>query len=158
MVALAKNSARSHKETRQALELAFARLRNGNPRLVPKGTSVTPTAVAKEAGIRRETLYRFHEPVLAQIRTHTNRQPRQQLREQRSELRNAQAASKELRELVEEAQRNEEALARINHRLAARVSELERVIELRDKTIDDLRRALSASSDRKVVPLNSRKG
>ena len=50
LAALTENSERSHKATRQALELAFARLRNGNPRVMPKGTPVTPTAVAKEAG------------------------------------------------------------------------------------------------------------
>jgi len=153
LAALTENSERSHKATRQALELAFARLRNGNPRVMPKGTPVTPTAVAKEAGIRRETLYRFHEPVLTGIRSHNSKQPRDQLREQRLELKKALAAAKEFRELAEEAQRTEEALARINHRLAARVTELERLLELRDNVIGELRLAMPASPDRIVVPL-----
>lgn len=154
--ALAESSERSQKATRAALELAFARLRHGNPRVVPKGTSITPTAVAKEAGVRRETLYRFHEPVLTQIRTHNDKQPRDQLRHQRSELKNALAAAKELRKLAEDAQRAEEALARINHRLAGRVAELERLLKLRDEALDELR--IEGKTARgNVLPLKPRK-
>lgn len=156
--ALTESSERSQKATREALELAFARLRHGNPRTVPKGTSVTPTSVAKEAGVRRETLYRFHEPVLTQIRTHNDQQPREQLRQNRSELTKARANAKDLRKLAEDAQKAEEALARINHRLAARIQELEQLLRLRDQTIADLRDQTTTTTPGKVVQIKPRRG
>lgn len=156
--ALVASSQRSHQTTRDALELAFARLRHGNPKVVTKGTSVTPTSVAKEAGVSRETLYRFHEPVLTQIRIHNDQQPREQLRQSRAELIKAKATAKELRKLVEDAQLAEEALARINHRMAARIQELEQLLHVRDQIISSLREANASGMSSQVVQIKPRRG
>lgn len=158
LAALTSSSERTHKATREALELAFARLRHGNPKVVSKGCAITPTAVAREAGVRRETLYRFHEPVLTQIRTHGRKQPMDRLRQSQVELGQEKASSQALRVLVEQAQQAEEALARINHRLTAQLAEMEQKLLLREQTIRELRdqiasyskvRALSLSRERK---------
>lgn len=156
--ALTEHSERSQKTTRNALELAFARLRHGNPKIVAKGTAITPTSVAKEAGIRRETLYRFHEPVLTQIRTHSNLLPRDLLRQSRAEVAKQKASSKELRQLADDAQKAEEALARINHRLTARIQDLEKLLHLRDQTIADLRVHISKEHAGNVLPIKPRRG
>jgi membrane-bound lytic murein transglycosylase B len=107
------------------LELALRRLANGNPTVVKKGTKISASSVAAEAGVDRVTLYRFHEPVLTEIRKINDTAPKTQLKESRSELAQTNIKMKEYRRLVEEAQEEVAALARINYRLDARISELE---------------------------------
>lgn len=153
--ALAASSERTEKATRQALELALARLRHGNPKVVQKGAAVTPTSVAREAGVRRETLYRFHQPVLDQIHEFNSKGPREEVRRLRTELAAQRATVKELRRLAENAQKAEEGLARVNHRLTARVAELEQLLRVRDETIRDLRQGSNTPS--RVVAIDRRR-
>ena len=120
--ALAAQKRHSVKDTREKLELAVRRLVNGNPRIVKKGTRITAASVAKEAGVDRVTLYRFHEPVLVEIRKINDTAPKALLKESRSELAQSAAKQKEYRRLVEEAQEEVAALARINYRLDARIA------------------------------------
>ena len=136
--ALAAHGRESVKETRQELELAVRRLVNGNPRQVPKGTKLTAASVCKEAGVDRATLYRFHEPVLTEIRRINDTTPRAQLKESRSELAATETKLKEYRALVEEAQAEVAALARVNYRLDARNKELEDLLRIRDEVISQL--------------------
>lgn len=77
--ALRAHKADSVKETRQELELAIRRIVNGNPQHVKKGTPLSPAAVAAEAGVDRSTLYRYHEPVLTEIRRTTDATPQKKL-------------------------------------------------------------------------------
>ena len=141
--ALAAQKRQSVKETRQKLELAVRRLVNGNPRIVKKGTKITAASVAKEAGVDRVTLYRFHEPVLVEIRKINDTAPKALLKESRSELAQSAAKQKEYRRLVEEAQEEVAALARINYRLDARIAELEELIRVRDGVIAGLQKQLN---------------
>ncbi len=134
--------------SRQRLELALRRIVNGNPRVVPKGSRPSASAVAKEAGLDRVTLYRFHAPILDEIRKLNDATPRAQLRKRQSDL--AQAASKlaEYRKLVEDAQGEVTALARENYRLQARVTEVESMLSVRDKTIAGLQRQVNTQPRR----------
>ena len=141
--ALAAQKRQSVKETREKLELAVRRLVNGNPRIVKKGTKITAASVAKEAGVDRVTLYRFHEPVLVEIRKINDTAPKALLKESRSELAKSEAKQKEYRRLVEEAQEEVAVLARINYRLDARIAELEELIRVRDEVIFGLQRELN---------------
>lgn len=141
--ALTAQKRQSMKETREKLELALRRLANGNPRVVKKGTKVTAASVAKEAGVDRVTLYRFHEPVLVEIRKINDTAPKALLKESRSELAQSAVKQKEYRRLVEEAQEEVAALARINYRLDARIAELEELIRVRDGVIAGLQRELN---------------
>ena len=136
--ALMLQKRQSVKETRQRLELALRRLANGNPRVVKKGTKISAASVAKEASIDRVTLYRFHEPVLTEIRKINDTTPKAMLKESRSELIQSADKLKEYRRLVEEAQEDVAALARANYRLDVRISELEELIRVRDERIADL--------------------
>lgn len=133
--ALASHQRESIKQTRAKLELALRRLITGNPKIVKKGSKITAVSVCAEACVDRATLYRFHEPVLAEIRRINEATPKAQLKEKRSDLARAQAKEKEYRLLAEEAQRETAALARINYRLQARVSELEELLQNRDQII-----------------------
>jgi hypothetical protein len=142
--ALAAHGRESVKETRQELELAVRRLVNGNPRQVPKGTKLTAASVCKEAGVDRATLYRFHEPVLTEIRRINDTTPRAQLKESRSELAATETKLKEYRALVEEAQAEVAALARVNYRLDARNKELEDLLRIRDEVISQLQQQVNA--------------
>lgn len=149
----------SVKETRKKLELALRRLANGNPRVVKKGTKISAASVAKEAGVDRVTLYRFHEPVLVEIRKINDTAPKAQLKESRSELAKSEAKQKEYRRLIEEAQEEVAALARINYRLDARIAELEELIRVRDDAIAGLQKALNERDSKpKVVPINTKAG
>lgn len=141
--ALAAQKRHSVKDTREKLELAVRRLVNGNPRIVKKGTRITAASVAKEAGVDRVTLYRFHEPVLVEIRKINDTAPKALLKESRSELAQSAAKQKEYRRLVEEAQEEVAALARINYRLDARIAELEELIRVRDGVIAGLQKQLN---------------
>lgn len=144
--ALAAHGRDSVKETRQKLELAVRRLVNGNPQIVPKGTKLTAASVCKEAVVDRATLYRFHEPVLTEIRHINDTTPRAQLKESRSELATTEAKLKEYRTLVEEAQAEVAALARINYRLDARNKELEELLRIRDGVIAQLQQQVNSST------------
>lgn len=142
---------RGHKEasqanTRQELELALARLRNGNPSKVKKDTRITPAAVAQEAGVDRSTLYRFHEPILTQIRKLTEKEPRQQLMAKRNELGDAVAKAKEYRELLENVQDELKAWARQNYALSHKVQEMEEMLRIRDEIIAQLQQQVNARS------------
>jgi chromosome segregation ATPase len=141
--ALAAQKSQSVKETRQKLELALRRLVNGNPKVVKKGTRITASSVAAEAGVDRVTLYRFHEPILTEIRKINDTAPKAQLKESRSELAQINTKMKEYRRLVEQAQEEVAALARINYRLDARISELEGLIQVRDERIADFQKQIN---------------
>lgn len=141
--ALAAQKRQSLKATREKLELAVRRLVNGNPRVVPKGTKLSAASVAKEAEVDRVTLYRFHEPVLSEIRRITDTAPKARLKESRAELVQSENKLKEYRALVEEAQGEVAALARINYRLDARIAELEGLIRIRDEVIAGLQKQLN---------------
>ncbi len=154
--ALAAQKRHSVKDTREKLELAVRRLVNGNPRIVKKGTRITAASVAKEAGVDRVTLYRFHEPVLDEIRKINDTAPKALLKESRSELAQSAAKQKEYRRLVEEAQEEVAALARINYRLDARIAELEDLIRVRDGVIAGLQKELNerGSKSKSVTPIS----
>lgn len=141
--ALANQKRRSVKETRLKLELALSRLTNGNPKVVKKGTKISAASVAREAGVDRVTLYRFHEPVLVEIRKINDSAPIELLRESRSELTKSNTKLKEYRKLVEDAQDEVACLARINYRLDARITELEELIRVRDERITELHKQLN---------------
>ena len=141
--ALAIQKRQSVKETRQKLELALRRLVNGNPRVVKKDTKISVASVAKEAGVDRVTLYRFHEPVLSEIRKINDTAPKAMLKESRSELVQSTVKLKEYRRLVEQSQEDVAALARINYRLDARISELEELILVRDCHLAELQKQVN---------------
>jgi chromosome segregation ATPase len=107
--------------------------------------------VAAEAGVDRVTLYRFHEPVLTEIRKINDTAPKTQLKESRSELAQTNIKMKEYRRLVEEAQEEVAALARINYRLDARISELEGLIRVRDERIADFQNQLNEHNTKSKV-------
>lgn len=136
----------SLRQTRQELEMALARLRNGNPRRVKRGTSISATTVATEAGIDRSTLYRFHEPVLTAIRKLNETASKQQLEAKRGELGEARAKAREYREALEVARNEMTAWARQNYALAHRVQDLETTLRHRDKVIAELQARLAESS------------
>jgi len=143
--ALAAHGRQSVRDTREKLELAVRRLVHGNPQVVPKGTKISAASVAKEDGVDRVTLYRFHEPVLVEIRKINDSAPKAKLKESRSELAQADTKLKEYRKLVEDAQEEVAALARINYRLDARNKELEELLRIRDEVITQLQQQVNSS-------------
>ncbi|MFU5948438.1 hypothetical protein ACM7P6_07840 [Pseudomonas aeruginosa] len=151
--ALRAHKEASQRQTRQELELALARLRNGNPRRVKRGTAISATTVATEAGIDRSTLYRFHEPILTAIRKFNETTPRQQLEAKQGELGEARAKASEYREALQAAREEMTAWARQNYALTHRVQELEAILRQRDKLIADLQARLAEAG--KSVSLRS---
>lgn len=147
--ALAKHAQRSLRDTRRKLELAMHRLVHGNARVVPKGTKLSAASVAKEAGVDRATLYRFHEPILTEIRRINDSGPKSQLQASRTRNQEANARLKEYRALVEQSQAEVVALARINYRLQARIDELESSLRVRDERIAALQREINAAPKRR---------
>lgn len=144
--ALAAQQRKQEQATRRKLELALRRIVNGNPKVVGKGVKLSAASVAKEAGVDRSTLYRNHEPVLVEIRRVNDSGPKAQLKESRSAKAQAEAKLREYRGLVEEAQEETQALARINYRLETRIEELENLIRIRDEVIAGLQSQMNRRS------------
>jgi len=156
--ALAVQKSRSVKKTRSELEMALSRMIKGNPRVVKQGSKVNAASVAREAGIDRATLYRYHEPILVEIRKINDSTPKARLKESRSELSQADAKLKEYRKLVEEAQEEVVALARENYMLDGRIVELEELLRVRDTIIEGLQRQLNVKETKKFpVPMQREK-
>ena len=149
--ALAVQKSRSVKKTRSELEMALSRMIKGNPRVVKQGSKVNAASVAREAGIDRATLYRYHEPI-------NDSTSKARLKESRSELSQADAKLKEYRKLVEEAQEEVVALARENYMLDGRIVELEELLRVRDTIIEGLQRQLNVKETKKFpVPMQREK-
>lgn len=112
---------------------------------------ITASSVAEEAGVDRATLYRFHEPVLTEIRKINDTAPKAKLKESHSELAQTSTKMKEYRRLVEEAQEEVAALARINYRLDARISELGGLIRVRDERIAEFQKQLNERNSKSHI-------
>lgn len=140
--ALRAHKVASQKQTRKALELALSRLRNGNPKRVQRGIAITASAVAEEAGVDRSTLYRFHEPILSDIRKLNETTQKKRLEGKRTELSVAIDKLRECRALLEEKQSEINLWARQNYALSHRLQGLEGMIAERDNTIADLQARL----------------
>ncbi|EGW21591.1 hypothetical protein [Methylobacter tundripaludum] len=149
--ALRSHKAESLKKTRHELELAVRRIINENPKRVKKGTSLSPASVAKEADVERSTLYRYHEPVLTEIRRMNDATPQKKLREKHSELADANVKAKEYRIMLEEEQANLAQMARQNYALNLRIKEMEGMLRDRDLLIAELQRG-----NLKVIPVGKK--
>lgn len=149
--ALRAHKVASQRQTRQDLERALARLRNGNPRRVKKGTPITAASVAEEAGIDRSTLYRYHEPILTEIRKVNETTQKKRLQAKQGELAESQTRTREYRKALEEVQAEMNAWARQNYMLAHKVQELEALILERDTSIAELQSQLREA--RKTVQI-----
>lgn len=95
------------------------------------GTRINPATVAREAGLDRATIYRYHTPILLAIRALKATEVEQA--GQRSEQ-----AGSALRRLAQEAQADVAALARINYRISAEQSELKKLVGLKEQRIVEL--------------------
>jgi len=151
--ALRAHKEASQRQTRHELELALARLRNGNPKRVKKGVLISAASVAEEANVSRSTLYRFHDSILAEIRQLNEVTPKKKLQTKCGELAEIQSKAKEYREALIEARDEMTDWARQNYALAHRVQELEEQLRQREKTIADLQARLQEAG--KVVALRT---
>jgi len=151
--ALRANKEASQRQTRHELELALARLRNGNPKRVKKGVLISAASVAEEANVSRSTLYRFNDSILAEIRQLNEVTPKKKLQTKCGELAEIQSKAKEYREALIEARDEMTDWARQNYALAHRVQELEEQLRQREKTIADLQARLQEAG--KVVALRT---
>lgn len=149
--ALMAHKKASQLQTRKALELALSRLRNGNPKKVKRGTPITASSVAEEAGVDRSTLYRFHEPILSELRKLNDTSQKKKMEIKQTELSAASYKLREYRSMLEEKQSEIGSWARQNYALSHRVQELEAQIQHRDKVIADLQARLNEAG--KVVVL-----
>lgn len=133
----------SHAETRQALEAALARLRNGKPKVVEPNANITVSSVAREARVHRSTVHNHHPGVVAEIQQLVNRTACDQLKEKRGQLKRANVRLRELTATMEQLQHDKTNLARINHALAHRNQELERQMASKDEKLKALLRRLN---------------
>ena len=152
---------RAHKirmmeKTHGELQSAILRIVNGRPRRVPKGSRLTVNNVAKEAGVDRSTIYKYHAAVLSDIHTRNNATPKAVLKEKRGELSRAQDRVKDYRRLTAEAQADKEKLLQVNYRLNRQIKYLEALLKQRDKVIKELQKDLNSKSRKKVVGLKKR--
>ncbi len=147
--ALVIRAKKSLSETREILKEAMDRILRDEPEIVARGTRLTPASVAKEAGIERSTLYRFHQPIIDEIRQQKAEATATQLRVARGQSQKTEARLKEYRLLVEQAQQEVALLAKINYRLQARIDELEANLRVRDERILVMQRELNSPSVRR---------
>ena len=137
-------------DTRERLQNALQRLIDGLPLVVKPGGRISPTSVAKEAGVDRVTLYRYHEPILLAIKSIN----RPQVKSNNSDASRTKKLIENLRELAEVAQKEVERLAKINYRLNAERVEMSELLNSRDRIIQDLRqRLLERDQISTIIPL-----
>lgn len=136
---LASHQERSIQATRKELERALARIESGKTKVVKTGARISVAAVCDEAGVERSTLYRYHEPVLRKIGEAKKKIEHSDSKHRRAEQARAAAKQHDYRALAEEAQAEAAALARINYRLQARISELEEMLRGRDSVIQGMK-------------------
>lgn len=146
---LAAHTRQSLRETRRKLDLALGRLVKGNPRVVKKGVRLSASSVAQEAGVDRATIYRYHEPILTEIRRINDSGTKAKLEASRVHSNEATARLKEYRNLAEQAQEEVAALARINYRLQARIDDLEDCLRVRDQRIAEMQKQLNTQPRRR---------
>jgi len=131
-------------KTFQELLGAIARIQEGTSQLLPPGTRLTVSTLAKEAGINRATIYKYHPDIIARIELLNKFDSKQQLKEKRSELSKARDSAKVYRKLLGQAQKDKEHLVRINYQLTHQLEELERRLGQRDEVIAALKRQLNS--------------
>lgn len=117
--------------TREKLETALNRLVNVKL-LDPEKVKITPTSVAREVGVDRATLYRYHAPLLLAIKSAN-------FQKTISETARTSERANELRKLAEDAQSEVAALARINYRISAEYAEMKNLLAIKERAIADLR-------------------
>ena len=144
-------------KTHRGLQQAILRIVNGRPKRVVKGSKLTINNVAKEAGIDRSTIYKYHSAILNEIHSRKNATSTAMLKEKKSDLARASDQVRQYRKMTEEAQAEIESFAQVNYRLNHRIKELEALLTQRDKVINDLQKKLNSQQQAKLVPLKSAK-
>jgi hypothetical protein len=141
--------------TRARLEDALARLSAVHDSSERGPKKLTVAIVAKEAGVDRATLYRFHKCVVEAIRK-LNVPHVVTIQDAASVT--AAASVREYRQLAEQAQAEVIALARANYVLAARNNELEEALAVRDTIISNFKTTLAEQEMRQTVtPISERR-
>lgn len=137
--------------TRLELEKALARLRNGHTNKVPQNSKINASTLAKEAGVERSTIYRYHSAILNEVQRITNSAATTRLQEKHSELTQAEVKAKEYRQLLEESQADKEILKRENYRLQHRIDELEIILKQRNEIIDEFQQRVNTAQSVKLL-------
>jgi AcrR family transcriptional regulator len=134
----------SHEETRAALLEAIARLRSGNPR-VDRGTGITVSSVAREAGVHRTTIHNHHADIVAQIHGLQGDGGEQQPRAQYLALAEGKRQHKAHRAIVEQLQEDKERLAQHNYALRRENEELKSELTRKSQMLRELTRTRNAA-------------
>lgn len=134
--------------TRALLEEALIRLTATHGTSKRGWKKITVTIVAKEAGIDRATVYRFHKSVVEAIRKFNLPQ---EVSFQEAASASDAASVREYRYLAEQAQAEVIALARANYVLARRNSDLQEALDMRDQIISNLKTTLAEKEVRQAV-------
>lgn len=140
-----KRKRSSHEETRAALLEAIARLRSGNPQQVDRGTGITVSSVAREAGVHRTTIHNHHADIVAQIHGLQDDGGEQQPRAQYSALAEARRQHKAFRDIIEQLQEDKERLAQHNYALRRENEELKSQLTRKSQMLRELIRTRNAA-------------
>jgi|GEM_PF-5279682 len=137
--------------THNALVEAYKRLERGEPTVVKKATPITPSSVAREAGVDRSALYINHRDILEKIQqTKIERKAGLVGRRRRRHVKEAEVRIDELRGIVEILQKEKAdiatALSSSHYKNVQLQNDLERITKERD----DLKQQLA-----KIRPLRS---
>jgi DNA-binding XRE family transcriptional regulator len=136
--ALKAYESESQADTRLELEKALTRLRNGQPKRIHPNAKINASTLAKEAGVERSTIYRYHSGILNEVQRITHSAATTRLKEKHSAYAQAEAKTKEYRQMLEKCQADKEILKRENYRLQYRIDELELLLKQRDEMVDEL--------------------
>jgi chromosome segregation ATPase len=137
----------SHEETRAALLEAIARLRRGNPQRVDRGTRITVSSVAREAGVHRTMLHNHHADIVTQIRGLKNDGTEQQPCPQYSALAEARRQHKALRATIKQLQEDKEQLAQHNYALRRENEGLKSQLTRKSQMLRELTRTCNAADN-----------
>jgi hypothetical protein len=123
--------------THNALVEAYNRLERGEPTVVKKGTLITPSSVAREAGVDRGVLYGKHRDILDKIQqTKIERKAGLVGPKRKRHVKDVEARLDELRGIVDILQKEKRDIATAlasSHLKSVRLqNDLDRVVKERD--------------------------
>ena len=93
--------------------------------------------------MERSTIYRYHSTILNEVQRITHSAATTRLKEKHNAYAQAEAKTKEYRQILEKCQADKEMLKRENYRLQHRIDELEAFLKQRDEIIGELQRKIN---------------
>jgi len=143
--ALRDNAEKREQQTHNELVSALNRLVNNEPINVKKGTKMTLTSVATEAGVSRSSLYN-HPDILEQVKICIKKKSISPAQARRMTKEETIKKEENTKKIIQQLNEDKSKLAQENYKLSLEKDELNNLLESRNKEIAELKRRLGSQN------------